>query len=323
MGGKVRLNEWFYFSLMAPPVRAGGRGGAFSLIRLIAAGWPSPFPLMEKDQTRAKGESNNAAEKPQQPVVNIKGFPNLPNRQAGVPWAQGDARLLSARAALSALVTVVQNQSSGSTGRNQGPFQPSGPPSDSKPGWHCRKARRYYEGFCRAVTPVSVVGNVYGRSGISASARQSLQPVNERRNHLPVVVSHITDDVSQIKPLITKSANLIADRQHTRIVQTCPNHFISNATLPVQAIDRSPVTLAKNPPWLVRCAPICLGTNFPAPGAAAAFWSFSAAGKGLGHAPAMRGSIKRQRFQEPFALGLANAGNALLTPFYQPFYHSL
>ena len=75
-------------------------------------------------------------------------------------------------------------------------------------------------------------------------------------------------------PLMTSPSNLSADWQHTRIAQTYPNHFISNATLPVQAIDRSSVTLAKNPPWQLRLADTCPGTHVKAAGAAAALFAY-------------------------------------------------
>ena len=110
----------------------------------------------------------------------------------------------------------------------------------------------------------------------------------------------------QHQPLIPSPFNLNADWQHTRIAATltpsCNRQFTSCA----QAIDRTPVTLAKNPPWQLRLADTCLGTHAKAAGArlndavgqaAAAFWFFFAAEKELGHAPSMRGSIKFKNFK--------------------------
>lgn len=241
------------------------------------------------------GESNNTAEKPQQPVVNIKGFPNLPNRQAGLPWALGSARLLSARAALSALVTVVQNQRSRISGRNQGPSQRTRRPSDSKPFGHlpyrqaslpyrqagCRKARRNYQSWSRAVPRASAPGDVYERSNMSVASGKSIILVYERGVNS-----------SELSLLINRTSNLTADRQHTRIANTFTLSNNRRSTLSAHFIGRSSVTRPESRPWPVRFAGICPRTNVPALGAAAAFWFFFAAEKELGHAPAMRGSIK-------------------------------
>ena len=245
---------------------ASAVGTRYNLIPLMAAGRPSPFPLMEKDQK-------------------IKGFPK-------VPWAQGSARLLSARAEGCFHLVPGEGECRGLQPKALSAHRPA---SDSKPFGHCRKARRIYESGCIAVTSISEAGKAYERADMIAASGESVIPVYERRNYPTVIIAHIKGETS--KPLISNPWNLIAHRQHTRIAQTYPNHFISNATLPVQAIDRSSVTLPKNPPWQLRLAETCPGTHIKAAGAAAAFWSFSAAGKGLGHAPAMRGSIKSQRVE--------------------------
>ncbi|HEY1021757.1 MAG TPA: hypothetical protein VGE06_05565, partial [Flavisolibacter sp.] len=237
VSGPDKVYDW------ADMIARTGQRPSLNLIPLMAAGGASTFWLDPKSTKK------------------IKGFPK-------VPWAPDSARLLSARAEGCFHLVPGEGECRGLQPKALSAHRPA---SDSKPYWHCRKARRNYEGFCRAVTPVSVVGNVYERSDMSAFSSQSLAPVNERRNHLPQVIAHITGDVSQIKPLITKTANLIADRQHTRIAQTFNQHNSRNAPLAVQFIDRSPVTLAKNPPWQLRLADTYPGTHAKAAGAAAAF----------------------------------------------------
>ena len=245
---------------------------------LIAAAWPSTFcvgfTLLGVRKLPAAVWLDPKSTK------KIKGFPK-------VPWALGSARLLSARAEGCFHLVPGEGECLGLQPKALSAHRPA---SDSKPYWHCRKARRIYDRGCRAVPRASAPGRLYERMGMSDCARQSFEAVNERRNYPSLVIARIYGDVSE--PIITNRPNLFADRQHTRIAQTFNQHNSRNASLAVQFIDRSPVTLAKNPPWLVRCAPICVGTIFPAPGAAAAFWFFFAAEKELGHAPAMRGSIK-------------------------------